>query len=210
MHSVNQEVTDGAAVLIATGPSLCWQQIVAAEDWREQTGGALMGVNDAYRMCSTLDHLYAADRRWVEHHRSQCNLIKAKKWGSHSVAEMDAPEWTCVQVEHRKNISFDREILHSGSNSGYQLINLAYLLGYRVLFLLGYDHHSGGQHFFGQHPTREMQIKSNYSRWVEHYDTIDAPDLTIVNCTPASSITAFPKMDLDDALDNHRRYHVAC
>jgi len=202
---VPQRYTDGTAVIIATGPSLTREQVDKFAPLKRRNRIVVIGVNDAYRICPWLDYLYAADFNWIAHHDAQ---VPKRLRGGFLFTTRDErtnqfASWRQVESKAAQGLSLDRNLLHRGNNSGYQAINLAYLLGIRRILLLGYDHHSGGHHFFGKHPTPAMDIESNYSNWVPGYRTIRDQDidLTIVNCTPGSAIDAFPKLDIDAAID---------
>ncbi len=205
---IRQRYTDGAAVLIATGPSLTKEQIELVRPLHERNLVAAFGCNDSYRICPFLDYLYAADFRWIEHHdekvpkrlrdRGFCYTAEDKRTDPYT-------KWTQVPSKAAHGLSTDPNLLHRGNHSGYQMINLAYLMGIRTMFLIGYDAHSGGKHFFGPHPTRAMQVDSNYSYWLPNYRTIQdrasALGLTIINCTPGSAIDAFPRISLDVCME---------
>lgn len=94
-------------------------------------------------------------------------------------------------------------LLHAGRNSGYQAINLAVLLGYTTLLLVGYDMKpaaGGAQHFFGEYAQQTLRRDSPYSEWVPLFRTIRCDGFEVVNCTPGSAIDAFPRGELVDFL----------
>jgi len=91
-------------------------------------------------------------------------------------------------------------VLHRGKNSGYQAVNLAYLLGATVIILLGYDMRGSG-HFFGRHPEPLRRCR-DYSAFVARFRTIDPSEygIQIINCTPDSGVDAFERANLADIL----------
>ena len=211
---IPQRYTEGVAVLIGGGPSLTAQQVSLCMNPHQQRRLAVMGCNDAYRICPFLDVLYAADERWIDYH--QQNVLKSAHlrtlecWTPDEKAAEKYSEWSLIGIKPiEPGLSTDRAVLHGGNHSGYQLINLAYLMGCLDIILIGYDGHSGGDHWFGKHPEGPMNIKSNYQRWMAGYRSIQkqaaALNLTIVNATPGSAIDAFPHATLDDALYGLRR-----
>ena len=195
------------ALLIAGGPSLTSEQIDYCRPGRLKGKFAAFGCNDAYRICDYLDVLYAADGRWIDHHR---DLLGPRLrgaghcWTPDEAAAAAYPEWTLVGTDGEPGLSTARDMLHRGNHGGYQMINLAYLMGCRRLVLIGYDCRDGGQHWFGQHPEGTMRVQSNFQRWVCGYRSIAAQTselgLTIINATPGSAIDAFPMMELREAL----------
>ena len=72
--------------------------------------------------------------------------------------------------------------------------------------MIGYDHKvsgNGRRHWFGNHPDNVM---SPYEEWVRQNwctvpKSLEGHSCEIINCTPGSAITAFPKMDLEKALE---------
>lgn len=98
-----------------------------------------------------------------------------------------------------------RDHIRHGSNSGYQAINLAYLLGAGRIILLGYDMGAtGNTHFFGAHP--KPMTSGNYTTFVERFTPL-AEDLKregveVLNCTPQTALTQFTRASLDDVLSS--------
>ncbi len=196
-------------MLIGTGPSLTAHQVALCQEPHRAGKLAVMGVNDAYRICPFLDVLYAGDGKWIDHHREKI-LASTHPEGClfftpDEKAAAAYPEWQFVKHKAARGISLDREVVHSGNHGGYQLINVAYLMGCENITLIGYDCRAGGQHWFGQHPEGPLRVASPFERWARGYNSIaeQAPglNLTIVNATPGSGITAFPSVQLSEALN---------
>jgi len=94
-------------------------------------------------------------------------------------------------------------LIHHGKNSGYQAINVAYLLGCTRIILLGYDMKGGPEaHFFGLHP-EGLRRCPDYGKFVAAFRSIDPDEygIEIINCTPGSALDAFPKRPLDEVLN---------
>jgi hypothetical protein len=91
-------------------------------------------------------------------------------------------------------------VLHAGRNSGYQAINLAYLMGATRIGLLGYDMQGGG-HFFGRHP-KSLRQNSDYSVFRAAFRTIQPHEygIEIWNCTRDTGLDAFPCRSLESVL----------
>lgn len=102
--------------------------------------------------------------------------------------------------KHAKGLGFD--VMHYGGNSGYQAINLAYLMGAGSILLLGYDMSvgdDGKRHFFGDHPGN-MHTGSDYSAWCPGFVPL-AVDLAhegveVINCSRRTALTAFKRGEL--------------
>ncbi len=208
---VPQRFENGIAVCIATGPSLSTAQVDIVRRAKALAYlDAVFGVNDSYRLAGdVLDYLYAADGRWVQHHLIETLALEAERWTCDDDYWKDSPGWRRIAVKSGEGMSVDRCHLIGGNHSGYQVINLAFLMGIRTVILLGYDAHSPGQHFFGRHPTPDMDIKSNYPAWMLNWrvlaERLDDYGLTIINCTPGSAIPFFPKRDLEEMIGDGLR-----
>ncbi len=166
----------------------------------------MFGVNDAYVICDFLDVLYVADKRWIDHHRLMVNKHGCEMW-CHDDTRMHPDhkankdedaylEWNKVTTKSDVGFSVDRDYIHRGNHSGYQVANLAYLMGCATLILIGYDGHNGGQHFFGQHPAGTLRVKTNFERfnknWIAVAEQLGQLNLNIINCTPGSAIDVVP------------------
>ena len=209
---IPKRYTSGVAVLIATGPSLTAEQVELCRPLRYADQISVMGCNDAYRICPFLDVLYAADGKWIDCHHKKIRSAPRQPpwrgttfWTANEKASVDYPEWHLVPIKVKPGLSIEMDHIHHGNHSGYQLINLAYLMGCRTIILIGYDCRSGGQHFFGQHEWEPLRVQSAFEKWAKGYDSIaeQAPalGLHIFNATPNSGITAFPTVDLAAATE---------
>lgn len=96
-------------------------------------------------------------------------------------------------------------LIHTGNNSGYQAINLVYLFGAKIIFLLGYDMQrtDGKSHWHGDHPGN-LNRHSNYPKWIENFQKL-ASDLKeegvkVVNATRKTALNCFPKQKLEEIL----------
>lgn len=168
------------------------------------------GVNDNYQFGP--DVLYAADPRWIDYHEQQgniptvcrkytCRADRVEKWG-----------WNYVHVlaGRGEGISLDPMHMHSGGNTGFQLINLAVLMGVARIVLLGYDMRlvSGKDHWFGNHPPEVNATTPNpgkYQKWAPHFGTmrpqLKEAGVEVINCTKDSAIKAFPYRSLTEVLN---------
>lgn len=132
-----------------------------------------------------------------------------KRWscetGNHTNwNKRDPEEWNITILKcdtGGRGLSRDPGTVVSGSNSGYQAINLAYLLGATRIVLLGFDlHNTGGRrHFFGNHPA-SFNSNSNPERFIAAFRTIRPEDygIEIVNCTRVTKLDAFPIKTLEE------------
>ena len=153
------------------------------------------------------DHIWATDHRWWNYHISditrdydgQC-WTQDTQWPA-----ADSPQaWgiNCLIADTGADgLSRDKTKVHTGSNSGYAAIGLAYHLGATRILLLGYDMMMDGdrRHFFGDHP-EGLNVASNYNNFINRFKTINPADygIEIWNVTRRTAMTCFPIYSLDD------------
>jgi hypothetical protein len=195
-------------VVAATGPSLTAD--VAAKvrraRWPEQRC-RVVAVNDAYRLLPYADILYACDAKWWRLHiDSVRELFHGERWTTHDPNSTndktgcaDELRLTCVAGRHEGGFSRNPAVIHYGSNSGFQAINLALLKGATRVILVGFD--MGGRgHFFGDHP-EPLHNRDNYAAFLPEFRTAARScAVPIVNATPGSALDCWPIVRLEEAL----------
>jgi hypothetical protein len=167
-----------------------------------------VAVNDAYRLMPFAHVLYACDAAWWEIHEG-CPGFAGEKWSTH---EPGANEKKAVAERYGINLvrgggsnefSLDPSVVHYGSNSGFQGINLAIVMGATRIILVGFDMHSQrGRHFFGDHPA-PLSNDVNFERFAENFAVAAKalPErIRITNCTPGSRLTCFPYVPLEEMI----------
>lgn len=188
------------ACIVASGPS------AARVDVTRTAGWPTVAVNDGYRIAGHADHVYAADARWWDYHapavRAQCP--RAQLWTCTGAAAR-RHGLNLLQYERGPGLSVRPGIVRTGGavgNSGAQAINLAYLLGARRLVLIGFDMGEQG-HYFGDHPPG-LHVVSPWERMRAGMATMAAElaalGVQVVNCSPLTAITYWPRADLPDVL----------
>ena len=198
------------AVLIASGPSLTAAQVEALAGPHAFGDIVVAGVNDAYRICPFLDLLYAADDRWWFAHgveaRAKIRAAYVPGDGNEPPGpHIDRFDLVPIPGRHEGGISPSDEFVHLGQHSGFQLLNIAVNAGVRRVLLLGYDYRIGaaGRHWFGDHPDG-LNRDSPYDRFRYELEYaapgIAARGVEVVNCSPGSALTCFPRADILDVL----------
>lgn len=164
-----------------------------------------IAVNDAWRLAPWADLLYACDFAWWDHHGGVPDFRGAKV-SQDQRCPLKWPEILRIRGEHRPGLSLDPDCIHFGSNSGYQALNLAVLLGAKRIVLLGFDMKpapDGRRHWFGNHPGA-LHRHSPYGDWIRNFRTT-LPDLEragveVINCTPGSALDCFPSARMEDVI----------
>jgi hypothetical protein len=159
-------------------------------------------VNDAYRLAPWADHLHACDIQWWRwHHEEACQFAGVK-----TALEDPAAEYPGVNLLNNTGVEgYDERAwcCRTGCNGGYQAVHIAMHYGAKRILLLGMDHRVVGDksHFFGDHPNN---VRSEYApwhfRWMTLLDPLEERGIEIINCTPGSALTVFPRGQLEDWL----------
>lgn len=189
-------------VLCATGPSLTDEVVETIREFKDKV--VVFGINDSYRIIDFLDEFYACDTRWWnywgEHFRETYPTLSAWTQCAESAKKFNLQH---SPGQHKKGLSTSPELIHFGKNSGYQALNIAYLMGGKPLILTGYNmkiaQHS---HFFGEHP-EGLNRRSPYLSFIQEYRTVQ-PEIAenIINCTTDSALTVFKQANLRETCQN--------
>ena len=155
----------------------------------------------------TCDHIWATDHRWWAYHIADITRDYDGQCWTQDVQwpATDSPQaWNihCLTSDTAaKGLSRDKEKIHTGKNSGFAAVGLAYHLGAERIILLGYDMMMDGnqRHWFGDHPDK-LNVNSNYVDFARIFATIKPEDygLEIWNCSRRTALKCFPVYSLDD------------
>lgn len=173
----------------------------------------VIAVNNAYWLAPWADMLYFADGRWWEWHKDDPRYqafagqrVTIEGTGL-NVADPDVHflHNYSTTTGDQGGLSETPNGLRTGSNGGYQAVNIATLAGTRRILLLGYDMRfvNGRSHWHGGHPAKvpESHYSVNYARYyASMLPHLERLGVAVINCTPGSKLTAFPFLPLEDAL----------
>jgi hypothetical protein len=188
-------------VLCATGPSLTNDVVETLREFKDKV--IIFGINDSYKIIDFLDEHYACDTRWWnmwgEDFKQKYPTLSA--W---TQSDISAKAYNVQHIPgvHKSTISTDPALIHFGQNSGFQALNIAYLMGGSRFILCGYNMGAieGKSHFFGDHPPA-LNKKSPYDVFIRSYREIQ-PEIKamVTNCTPSSALQMFMRADLRETL----------
>jgi hypothetical protein len=190
-------------VCVASGPSLTAQQgmdIAAARD----RGWRVMVTNNTWQRIPTADVLYACDEAWWKMHHEAVEGFAGECW--------TASRWAAAKYHLHHAPTFAGAGLHanayntySGSNSGHQLLNLAYHFAACDVVLVGYDMQPsyGMSHWHGDHPP-ELSQSMPYAAWVEGMEALcrdlQALGVSVVNASLETALVGPRRVSLQEAL----------
>lgn len=197
--------TGETCIIVGSGPSAMASSL-------ERVAGRtrVIAVNNAWRLAPWADMLYAADGKWWRHYGSKCTFRGMRVTGEDDAAREFEIALALIDKRSEIILTADNDLLGWGGNGGLQALNIAVKAGCRRAILVGIDARlDRGSHCHGDHPQplanpREHTVK----KWLEAFNgsasVLAAAGVDVINCSPISSITAFPRMSLEDALDRQK------
>jgi hypothetical protein len=192
------------AFVMATGPSLNQD---AVDRMYSADGFRYIGISDCYRICPFLDFFYACDNRWWGiHHDKVMDWGGSKNgyWCTETVTKKAYPDLKLITGRGGNGWSNDQSLIHYGSNSGYQITNIAYLLGIKTMILVGFNMMVVNKlsHFFGDHP-QGLSRNNSYHSFASQFTKIDykKAGVAVINTASPTKLDHFPKMSLEDAIE---------
>jgi hypothetical protein len=220
--NANPAERSATCVILAGGPSLRGYEMNFWVDLCSRVK-CFITINDSWRLLlgNTQAVNYFCDSAWwsmqmqknprsMNNERSFHDMIYKGNWITSSNAPefIDHPQVKVVKITGQQGLELNPIGIRHGSNSGYQAINIATHLGAKRIILLGYD----------------MNVEANRTNWhneprlpasayldvirrsmLPHYPSLVEPlkavGVEVINATPNSALTCFPKMSLEDALN---------
>jgi hypothetical protein len=192
----------GQTVLVlASGPSL--REFI-------RTGPGLpsdlkvVAVNSSIFAAPAADVCLATDFMWWKmHHREVRRDSKAEPWTTDRSA---AERYGLNFVRSANESGLGESRVFTNGNSGAAAINFATLAGAKTVLLLGFDMKAGPngeKHWHPDHPKPCVQSQC-FDDWLHRFAAIataaERQGVEVINCTPDSALTCFPRMPLEDAL----------
>jgi hypothetical protein len=196
--AIPREWPGSTIVCLATGPSLTQQDVDFCRDKAK-----VIAIKNAYDLAPWADVVYGAGVDVTRWWQVNGDRVVANHAGLRFTLDPLASKWaTLLRYGAEHGLSADPSRLALGRNSGYQVINLAVLLGAAKIILLGYDMRVGSRNNFFEGPMKGPAHK--YSDWQPFFASIVEPlkqlGVAVINCTPNSALECFPKMTLAEAL----------
>lgn len=204
---IHREWAGQTVACLATGPSLTREDCDALRD----AGVKAIAINDAWRLAPWAHVLYSSDRLWWPHYKGVPEY-RGRRYGLGSSPGKSNHFHAYPQISVLRNAGYDGlelrpDGLRNGRNSGYAAVNLAVHFGASRILLLGYNmgYPNGRAHFFGNHPPGLSQNESLYAGFRAVFETMVEPlrarGVVVLNCTRNSSLTTFPCVELQAALN---------
>ena len=191
--------------LIGGGTSL------AGFDFTLLKGKTIVALNDGFLKLPNAAAVISIDPRWINHRRKELALFRGEKYfilpteydgRSSKIAGVDAFHVSGHYLKQltEYGLSDIADTIHVRGNTGYAAVNVAYLKGARLIYLLGYDFYDHQNHWFGNYSWKSGAQSHTYDVWASDFTTmlpqLDACEVNVVNVGERSKITAFPRISL--------------
>ena len=184
------------AVCLASGPSLTQEDVDLVKGWRDNTpDGFVIAANTTFRIAPWADAMFAMDPKWWKvHYREVCDVFEGERF---TTATLDS-RFALTRLDRFSNYR----------NSGAACIALAAMKGADRIVMLGYDCMKDGDkaHWHGSHPAGMSDAKT-VALWPVIFDRL-AKDMRrkgvqVVNASRRTALKCFPRMDLDECLEEN-------
>jgi hypothetical protein len=169
----------------------------------------VIAVNESYRLAPWAEVVYSCDLAWWRLHKGLEEFAGLKL--THDLTACRTyPALKHIKIESvtSDEILTDKpSYVGAGGNSGFQAMNLAIQFGATGIALIGVDCSlERGEHWHGRHPYHmNNPAPSNVKRWRAAFDGVfaklKAMDIDVVNCSPVSALTQYPKLTVDETLE---------
>ena len=200
--------------IVASGPSATTQDAQMLRDCCDE----IIAINDSYRLCRGdddgkyfNDHIYGTDMKWWKYAIGDIMRDYDGNLWTQRVQWTEEPEALgiqCMESEAKPDLCSEPGKIHTGSNSGYAAINLAFHMGAKTIVLLGYDMRMKGnqRHWFNDRP-EVLNIGSCYNQFIQSLNTIDTKKhgIEILNASRRTALTCFPLVDLEDLVEPEKQ-----
>jgi hypothetical protein len=191
------------AAIIAGGPSA---KTAPVELLRDRIH--VIAVNESFKLAPWADILYSCDYAWWQLHKGMRDFKGLRL--AHDLRacnEFGLQRIVIEQVGSNELLVERPSYVGAGGNSAFQALNLAIQFGATGIILIGVDCSlDHGQHWHGRHPyPMSNPAESNVQRWQKAFDgaaaRIAGLGIDVVNCSPISKLTQYPKLSIAEALE---------
>jgi hypothetical protein len=187
--------------VIASGPSL------KGFDFDRLPDGYRIGANKS-AWIADCNALVTIDKRFWRGFQDEIKAFNGGKYVTELVVDDQPRHGAHVSKRGRfKGMSESLDEL-TGTNSGFAALNIAYLLGYKEIALLGFDFKWDGDksHFHDGYRWQARNTSNMLPRWAREFDhTVEqfaAKGVNVINFVGpnGSNVTAFPMRPLEDLI----------
>lgn len=182
--------------IVAGGPSLI------NFDFASLDGKNVIAINNAFLKVPSAQICYFCDRDWFERWKDQLKEHPGKKIRGYLPGDQLDLDWVDEwEFTAERGLILEPHCLAHGFNSGAAAINLAVQLGYKRIYLLGYDMGvvNGRKNFHTDH-RRTTPHYAYQSQFIPSFTALVEPlramGIEVINATPGSALNVFPSASL--------------
>jgi hypothetical protein len=170
----------------------------------------IIAIKTAIDLCPWAEICYGCDAAWWNDRKGLPKFgglkifhgIQANQWSGLHRVEIDLSKDQMLVDQPLK--------IGNGGNSGFQALNLAIQFGATNVPLIGLDMGAvnGESHWYGRNKWQGANnpMQSNFNRWKQGFkaakESIDKLGVEIVNCSMESTMKTFPKVPLEQVLED--------
>jgi len=188
--------------IVAGGPSL------KGFDWTRLINKDVIAINRAYEVLPNAKYIYFADFDFFGRHEAGLLAHRGQICTGYASnickGQITHPQVWEYKLTGANGLDTETNCIRHGRNGGYAAINVAFHLGYKKIYLMGYDmgRKESETHWHDGHP--RIDPESIYETMLGHYATIAEPlknnDVQVFNTNPDSRLKLFPFLPIEEAL----------
>ena len=200
-NNLVQKIWNNESVyLIGGGPSL------KNFDWNKLKDKHIIAINKAFKVIPWAEVLYWTDARFYRWFKSDIDSLDCLKVTCRNAPQLK-DDIVLLTVSGKNGIDKRPNFIRAGNNSGFAAINLAYHLGAKRIYLLGYDMASSDKatHWHNGYDNRHdhnIYKRNMISNFDGIYEILKTENIEIWNANPNSQLTSIPKCTLEAALND--------
>lgn len=189
-------------VILASGPGLTGEQVEHARLAALHDGVVAIAINSTFTLAPWAEVIYAGDLQWWKTYHKIAARTGAALW---TIDHQAASHYQLDRIKGVNRPGLGLNVVHTGGNSGYQAIGLAFLFGCRRILLLGFTMRviDGCKHWHVDHPAPLTQVvlpDEWRHKFVPLADDLRQHGCQVVNCDPLSALTVFPMSTIEEEL----------
>jgi hypothetical protein len=190
------------AAIVACGPSA---KTAPVELLRDRIH--VIAINASFRLVPWAEILYCCDLAFWRNYKDAVKFAGLKLSHDQTACREYRLHHIAIEQVGGNELLVERpSYVGAGGNSAFQALNLAVQFGATGIMMIGVDctlEH--GDHWHGRHPMPMCNpAQSNVDRWIIAFEgaapRLRALDVDVVNCSPVSKLTQYPKVTIAEAL----------
>lgn len=195
------------AFILASGPSLSEHVVRVAVN--NYVAGRFIAVNESWRRLPSADVLYGADMNWWMNRAPEREAFKGERWTQDKQWDQRKlpADMHVIPSKAGKGVAEPGSgFVYTGHNSSFQAMGLAILWGVRRIIFLGLDCQAvaGESHWHGDHVKPLVNTTSAFPVFIRCFEDaapkVAALGVEVINASPRSALTCFPRMTIEEAL----------